>query len=237
MNATWLQQGGFLFEAAGFRLVVDPYFSDVVERVAGLTRLAPPPLAPEALKPGLVYCTHSHLDHVDPEGLPRLLGLNPDCPVAGPESVVKRCAGLGIAAARIELLKPGMTRRAGPFTLKPTRAFHSDPDATGLILETGDGRTVYLSGDTEWREELPAAVVETAGRAPDVAFVCINGRLGNMDAAGALETVRRTGASTAVPMHYGLFAENTVDPAPFLAACAAAGIRAFAMTPGRTQSI
>jgi L-ascorbate metabolism protein UlaG (beta-lactamase superfamily) len=37
----------------------------------------------------------------------------------------------------------------------------------------------------------------------------------------------------AVPSHYGMFAENTGDPAEFAAACARAGLRAMVLDPGR----
>jgi L-ascorbate metabolism protein UlaG (beta-lactamase superfamily) len=32
MNITWLGQAGFVFEAQGYRLVVDPYLSDSCAR-------------------------------------------------------------------------------------------------------------------------------------------------------------------------------------------------------------
>ena len=58
LHITWLGQSGYLLEGAGQRLVLDPFFSDIVERQQGLRRLLPPPctlasLAPDAL---LITC-------------------------------------------------------------------------------------------------------------------------------------------------------------------------------------
>jgi len=229
MKATWLLQGSFLFESEGFRLLVDPYISDFVEKKQGLRRLAPPPLKAEELKPGFIYCTHNHIDHLDPVGLPEILALNKGCRLSGPSSVAAKCATLGIEGA--EIVRIGESFNAGPFALTPVKAFHSDPESTGLLIEEG-GLLVYLSGDTEWKEELAKLVLEAAGRTPDVAIICVNGKLGNMDAAHAVETVKALGVKTAIPMHYGLFAENTADPAEFTSSCKAAGLDSFALKPG-----
>ena len=235
MDIIWLLQGSFLLVAAGYRLAVDPYVSHFVEQRDGVTRLAPPPLAAAALRPDFIYCTHHHIDHLDPAGLPQILaGAPPGCRLAGPASVAATCATLGIAGA--ETVRIGVPFTAGPFTLTPVKAFHSDPAATGLLIGI-EGRLIYLSGDTEWRDELPALILKAAGRAPDLVIICINGRWGNMDAVQAVETVRKLGARAAIPMHYGLFAENTADPAGFLKDCTAAGIRAIALEPGKSVDL
>jgi L-ascorbate metabolism protein UlaG (beta-lactamase superfamily) len=38
-------------------------------------------------------------------------------------------------------------------------------------------------------------------------------------------------------MHYGLFAENTADPEPFIKACNDDGIKSFGMTPGEEYEL
>ena len=48
---------------------------------------------------------------------------------------------------------------------------------------------------------------------PDVAFLCINGRLGNMNVDEALITAQRIGAKINIPNHYDMFACKTV---PFI---------------------
>ena len=232
MLATWLLQGSFLFESDGFRLLVDPYISDAVERGQRLTRLAPPPLAASELRPSAIYCTHDHMDHLDPIGLPEILSLNPGVRVAGPDSIRRRFEKLGLDSSRVDTWAIGSRRELGPFPLTVVKAFHSDPSATGFLLEA-KGLLFYFSGDTLFSDDLPKLILDAAGgRAIDCAFVCINGRLGNMNAGEALQTVKAIHAAIAVPMHYGLFAENTVAPDAFVAACSEAGIRSLAFVSG-----
>ncbi|MDR3710774.1 MAG: family 16 glycosylhydrolase [Capsulimonadaceae bacterium] len=232
MKTTWLLQGSVLFESDGYRLLVDPYISDCVEQAQHLTRLAPPPLDAEALKPSAIYCTHDHMDHLDPVGLPEILRHNPDVRVAGPASVRNKFDTLGLDTSRVDVVEIGSRHAYGPFTLTIVKAFHTDPKSTGLLIEA-EGLLIYLSGDTEFTDDLPRLILEASGgRAPDYALICINGQLHNMNVAEAAQTARLINATWAAPMHYGLFAENTASPEAFIASCEEAGVRAFAFETG-----
>lgn len=220
---TWTTQGGFVFEANGFRLVVDPYMSD---SLAGkVTRLVGFPLALEDLRPDVVICTHDHLDHLDPETISMIARHYPRCIFGGPERAHRHLAELGIDVPF--LLEAWNPVTLGPFRITPVFARHSDPSAAGIVIET-DGRRIYLTADTEYDDHLFSA----ATAAPDALLICINGRLGNMNWQEAVQTARRLETPLALPMHYGLFAENTEDPAPFIAACRAAGIASYEMPLG-----
>ena len=237
MKVTWLLQGSFLFESYAFRLLVDPYISDIVERKQGLKRMAPPPLPAERLKPSCIYCTHNHMDHFDPVGLPEIVKLNPRIRIGGPPSVQRKCVEIGIDTALVDVMDIGSKASRGPFKLTPVKAFHSDPESTGLLIEA-EGMLVYLSGDTLSDETLVPQILKAAGgKAIDYAFICINGKLGNMNEAEALETVKRLKAKHVIPMHYGLFAENTVEPGPFVKACLKSGIEAFALEAGKPAEL
>ncbi|MFA6291634.1 MAG: MBL fold metallo-hydrolase, partial [Victivallales bacterium] len=180
-----------------------------------------------------IYCTHNHIDHLDPEGLPEILKLNKDCPVSGPVSVVKECGKLGIRPAKLIQAEIDKPFKAGPFELIPVKAYHSDAEATGLIVRA-EGKTIYISGDTEYRDELSCIIRKSAGSEIDIAIICINGRLGNMNFEDAVKTGRSLGVRTAIPMHYGLFEQNTADPVPFVEACKGAGMNSFMMQPGKS---
>ena len=58
---TWLGQAGFRFEAAGRRILVDPFFSEHEGR-----RYPPPPVEGDV---DWLLVTHEHLDHLDPASL------------------------------------------------------------------------------------------------------------------------------------------------------------------------
>ncbi|MDD2708846.1 MAG: MBL fold metallo-hydrolase [Verrucomicrobiae bacterium] len=230
MKITWLGQGGCLFESGGARLVVDPYLSDIVEEKEGLRRLTRPPLGVEELNPSAVICTHDHLDHLDPVAAPQIASRWPGCRFAGPSSVRQHLIELGIDGARVtELAQHGMHHEP-PFQVKAVAAFHSDPHAIGLIAEA-KGIRFYLSGDTLLTNGLLDELRPEAEKL-DMAFICINGRLGNMNADEALEAMKVLRPRVVIPMHYGLFTENTVDPRPFLAACRAAKLRAMELPLG-----
>ncbi len=233
MNIIWLLQGSMILESGKYRLVIDPYISDYVEKHHGVTRLAQPPLSASEIRPSFIYCTHNHIDHLDPEGLPEILELYKDCPVSGPVSVVKECGKLGIRPAKLIQAEVDKPFKAGPFELIPVKAYHSDADATGLIVKA-EGKTIYISGDSEYCDELPSLIMKSAGSRIDIAIICINGRLGNMNLEDAVKTVKSLGVKMAIPMHYGLFEQNTADPVPFVDACRDAGMNSFMMQPGKS---
>jgi L-ascorbate metabolism protein UlaG (beta-lactamase superfamily) len=69
---------------------------------------------------------------------------------------------------------------------------------------------------------------------PDVMLICINGGYGNMNPTEAAELVAAIEPAVVVPMHWGLVAENTTDPALFVRALAGSGsaARPLIMAPG-----
>jgi L-ascorbate 6-phosphate lactonase len=67
----WLAQAGFAFKTSAGKIVyIDPYLSDLVERVAGFKRMMPCPITAEEVVADLVVCTHEHPDHLDTDALP-----------------------------------------------------------------------------------------------------------------------------------------------------------------------
>ena len=236
LQITWLTQGGFLLEQEAFRLVVDPYMSDAAERQLGWTRLTPPPLSLDELRPDMVLCTHDHLDHLDPVGLPALLAQYPECGLLGPGSVARLAGELGIEAARIRRIEPGQSLELGPFKVTAVVASHSDPDAVGFLISTPK-RRVYVSGDSRYWPEMAWAVSSLCPGRLDLALVCINGRMNNMTWLEAQRLVSQLNPRLAAPMHYGLFKENTVDPQPFIKRCREAGNKCMVMEPGKAFSL
>ena len=62
-----LGQSGYILKTESSEIIIDPYLSDSVNRVAGRPRLLPIPLKPEEIFCDAVICTHDHLDHLDPD--------------------------------------------------------------------------------------------------------------------------------------------------------------------------
>ena len=95
------------------------------------------------------------------------------------------------------------------FRRRPNTAI---PIAVGLLVN-GDDKLAYISGDTLYDAQLASQVAGLATNPLDALMVCINGRLGNMNLVEAAALAAALRPTVAIPMHYGLFAENTADPA------------------------
>ena len=213
----WLCQSGFLFKSsAQERIYVDPYFSDVVERLAGFKRMMACPIATEDAQANLVVCTHEHADHMDNDALPGLAA-NPKTHFAGPIECMKEFAKAGIPDERCHLLEEGKSVTLGSVKVNAVYADHGDlaPDALGVVLDF-DGIKVYHTGDTAYRPVEFSPAIEMR---PQILLPCINGRYGNMDEREAALLTGLMNPKIAVPTHFGMFVEQNGDPEPFLRHC------------------
>ncbi|QHW33016.1 MBL fold metallo-hydrolase [Paenibacillus rhizovicinus] len=237
---TWLGQGGFAWRfGGGPAIVIDPYLSDTVEKQDGLTRLSPAPLLPEELTGGLLLLTHDHLDHFDEPSVIQAV-TSAGMKVAGPGSVEKHYRKLGLPENAFTRLDRGGKYSFNGVRIRAVYAEHSSGDgefdAVGFVLDY-EGCRIYHVGDSELTEELLHAAGDMEA---DCIAVPINGRWGNMNADEAASLTIRSGARLAIPMHFGMFAENTADPASFVAAMQEAGAASVEIAipeQGRVQGI
>ena len=107
---------------------------------------------------------------------------------------------------KYEPFDEGKTFKTGDFELKAVFADHSVP-AVGVIVKHS-GITMYFSGDTEYNKKLE----ELKEYGIDIMFICINGRLGNMNVKDAVKLTKIINPKVAVPAHYGMFESNTENP-------------------------
>ncbi len=235
MKITWIGQGGYLVEHAGRRLVIDPYLSDSVTNKFGLHRISPPTMAIADLKPDVIFITHDHLDHFDPDTLQPLM-FQSKAVLLGPQSVMNHGQQMGFDEKRMVLVEIGKQESSAGFVLTPTPAMHSDAHSVGLIVEAA-GKRIYCSGDTLYNAELVEKVYALTGQQLSAAFVCMNGRLNNMNSKEAAKFVARLKPKMAIPMHYGMFAENTADPAEFVNDCREQGISTLVLENGGSTAI
>ena len=104
----------------------------------------------------------------------------------------------------------GAVYEIGDFKLTAVFADHSVP-AIGLVVEHS-GLKLYFSGDTEYHDRL----CELADQNIDLMFICINGKLGNMNVDEAVELTKRIAPRVGIPTHYGMFESNTEDPQKYV---------------------
>jgi L-ascorbate 6-phosphate lactonase len=228
----WLCQAGFAFKTSRGQIIyIDPYLSDVVERVVGFKRMMPSPIASADVVADLIICTHEHLDHMDTDALP-IIAQNPRTHFAGPVECMKFFEESRIPAERCHLLEEGQTIAMADFTVKGVYADHGELslDALGVILDF-DGIRVYHTGDTAYR---PAEFQPAIEMRSDVLLPCINGVFGNMNAREAAQLTQLIAPSLVFPTHFWLFVEQNGDPRQFLELCSqlAPGVKAPVIKPG-----
>lgn len=204
LKITWLGQGGYLLFDGKTTLCIDPYLSDSVFKASGKVRLIDPPIKPEELECDVMVCTHNHLDHVDPDTISVMKSRNTALFLA-PCDCEEKMRSLGVV--NYEKFDEGAIRRVGDFELEAVFADHTSKSAIGVVIRHS-GLTLLVTGDTFYNDRLR----EYKKFEVDVLFICINGKLGNMNVDEAVRLTGEIGAKVGVPTHYGMFAVNTEDP-------------------------
>lgn len=206
MKIRWIGQNGYQLKTAHSEILIDPYLSDIVNRLEHRPRLVPCPLDPKDVHADAVICTHNHIDHLDPDAAAEMPA---DQRFITTKEGLEPLTKLGRTNA--QAITVGESVRVGDFTI--TAVFADHPCEVFGVIAEAEGVKLYFSADSLYNEKL----FDIAAYQPDVTFICINGKLGNMDYHEAAITVKKIGARVNVPTHYGMFASNTEDPAKFTA--------------------
>ncbi len=223
LTIRWIGQGGFILTDGVHEICIDPYLSDVVNRIAQRPRMVAPCIEPEALQSDVVVCTHNHLDHVDIDAIPRM---NKEEKIfLAPEHAREQLLACGVR--HYQRFDEGDCFTLGDFSLEAVYAAHTVP-AIGVMVRH-NGVTLYFSGDTLYDARLTAL----ADKHIDVMFICINGKLGNMNVDEAVTLTHEVSPRVGVPIHYGMFESNTEDPTKYTSRVP----HGFEMTYGRTYTI
>lgn len=215
LGIDWLGQSGFLYHFPSGRVMcIDPYLSHAVRRGRTKERLMPIPIPASELIADVVVTTHEHSDHFDEVSL-RPLSERPSVVFAGPTSCRERWLAMELPGERFLRLDQGESCNIAGMQLTATYAEHGSADrddAIGCIIEC-DGFQIYHVGDSEMSERLADKVRDLM---PDLLTVPINGRLGNMNAQEAALLTEAVKPRVVIPMHYGMFRDNTADPQDFI---------------------
>lgn len=202
MVIRWIGQSGYILNDGETEICIDPYLSDVVNKVSGRERMVFCPVEPQNLKSDVVICTHNHLDHLDPEAIAEMDRSNKV--FYAPSDCMAHLEKLGVKSK--VAFDAGAKAVIGGFALEAVVADHTVP-AIGVIVRHG-GKTLYFSGDTYYNEKLE----KLKDYHIDYMFICINGQLGNMNVDEAVRLTKAIKPKVGIPNHYGMFASNTEDP-------------------------
>ena len=204
MKIKFLGQSGYIVKTEKTEIMIDPYLSDSVNRVAGRPRILPIPINPEHIKCDAVICTHNHLDHLDPDTVKDIKDGQLFITTKEGKTELKK-----LGKTNVETLSADEGITVGDIELTAVFADHT-VEAFGLIVKA-ENKTMYFSGDTLYNEKL----FDVAHYNPDITFICINGRLGNMNVEEALVVAEKIGAKINIPNHYDMFASNSENPRLF----------------------
>lgn len=230
----WIGQAGFVVKSSQRIIYIDPYLSNYCERI---TRgqphehvlITPAPLQPDDVDHAdWILCTHDHADHLDPEGIPIIMGCSPHARLVVPRCALETTLKLGVPSARIHTLVGDDSLSIDDFQVHSVPAMHErfdrDPEKgfpyLGYVL-TLEGFNLLHTGDS-----IPFdGQAERIGKyCVDVMFVPINGRddcrhrlglEGNFTAAEAVELATAVEARLTIPMHYDKFTINSGDVEEF----------------------
>ncbi len=228
---TWLGHAGWLVQAAGVSLLLDPVLHD---RIAVVTkRNGPVPLPASALPPiAAQLVSHNHYDHLDMPtlrdvGAPVLAGLGVAPNVGRALDVVELgwWDAVDVKGVRVTFVPSQHWCRRGLFDVN--QALWG-----GFVIEAG-GVSIYHSGDTAYF----AGFREIGRRFPriDVALLPIGAydprwfmSYQHMDPAQSIQAFSDLGARQVLAMHWGTFklTDEPLDEPPvfFRAAAAATGL-------------
>ena len=206
MKVTYLGQAGLLFEKHGFKIMIDPYLSDSVEKINPKNyRRVPVDESFFKIEPDVMIFTHNHLDHYDSETVVHFIDENSNVTVLAPKSVWDEVRKIGGNNNYVLFNRhTEWTQNGIKFTA--VKAEHSDITPIGVIIDDGE-RKYYVTGDTLYNEEIFADIPSDIY----ALFLPVNGVGNNMNMTDAARFAKRINAERTIPIHIGMFDELTAD--------------------------
>lgn len=206
MKIIWLGQAGLLFIKNGFKIMIDPYLSDSVEKInpASFRRQAVDESLFE-IKPDVMIFTHNHLDHYDPETVCRFISADTNIVVLSPASVWQEVRKIGGNNNYIQFNRHTVWTENG-IKFTAVKAEHSDITAIGVIIDDGD-KKYYVTGDTLYNEEIFNDIPNDIY----AVFLPVNGVGNNMNMTDAKRFCERVNPKAAIPIHCGMFDDTDMN--------------------------
>lgn len=210
MKITWLGQAGLLFEDDKYKIMIDPYLSDSVEKVEpkNKRKVKVNPIFLQ-IQPDVLIFTHDHLDHYDPETAEHYLTRECAVTVLAPYSVWQKVRQYG-GEHNYVMFNRHTIWSMGEWKFTAVKAEHSDAAAIGVILDNGKDK-YYVTGDTLYNTDLFMDIPSDI----KAVFLPVNGKGNNMNMQDAVRFCKAIGHPIAVPIHCGLFDEIDRNEFPY----------------------
>ena len=187
----WFKQSAYVWRGDNKTVYIDPW---------GLQGELP--------EADVVFLTHAHFDHFQPDEIERVR--RAETVIVAPRDIAQDLSG------EIQAVAPGDSGEVAGVRYQAVPAYNivegreenhpKENNWVGYILTLGDS-TYYHAGDTDHLQELDAVHA-------DVAFVPIGGTY-TMDVPEAAGLVKTIQPQLAVPMHYGFVVGSPKDAETF----------------------
>ena len=233
--ALWyLGQSGFALKTKELLVFFDPVFADLQNPDGTTRRYYPAPFSPEeAARTGVsfVFCSHDHLDHLQPETVVPMAKTQPGLKIVIPASSIKKAVSLGVPEGQVIAAHAEQhIQLPDGSACTPIPAAHEayeldengDYRALSYIFRTSDGIKLFHAGDAVVTPELVERLRREHGF--DAALLPINGadrkrRLrgvaGNMNSREAADLAGDIDADLVIPCHYDMIFQNGENPLRF----------------------
>ncbi len=225
IKITWYGHAALGLELGGYKLLVDPYFTDNPSASAKA----------QDVTADFILVTHGHFDHV-----------------GDAVSIAKRTGAMVISNFEIAewMAKQGVQQTHGQHiggahsflfgNLKLTTALHGSglPDGTnggnpvGFLVTPKDGMKIYLAGDTGLFSDMKLIGQEGI----DIAFIPIgdNYTMGPDDAYKAVELIK---PKHVIPIHYNTWELIAQDAVKWAERVGRLGVKVHVMKPGESLTL
>jgi len=221
----FLGQSGYLIKKGNTTILIDPYLSDYVENQDGLNdRKMKRLFLPVIESIDAVFCTHAHVDHMDPWTLENIDSpFNLYCSEAA-----YRQSSLHFNEDKLFFLELEETITINNFQITSIPAAHYDksdkngnPDCLSFLISVDEKKLFF------WGDGIPygGLIDRLAPIAFDLFFAPINGRdwfrekegiVGNMNSRELAEICGKLKIDTVIPNHFDMFDYNSEIPSHFL---------------------
>lgn len=233
--ALWyLGQSGFALKSKELLVFFDPVFADLQSKDGTTRRYYPAPFSPEeAAQAGVsyVFCSHDHLDHLQPGTVVPMAKAQPRLKIVVPAPSVGKALSIGIPEGQIIAAHAEQTIGLPDGCIcTPIPAAHEeyetdekgDQKSLSYIFQTSDGMKIFHAGDTVVTPELTERLQREKGFT--AALLPINGAdykrrrrgvIGNMNSREAADLSADINADLVIPCHYDMVFGNGENPLHF----------------------
>lgn len=206
MKITWLGQASLLFEKDNYKIMIDPYLSDSVEKINPQNyRRTKVKKELFQICPDMMIFTHNHLDHYDPDTVMKFITSETNITVLSPSSVWSEVRQIG-GKNNYVMFNRGTVWTENEIKITSVKAEHSDVYAIGVIIDDGE-KKYYVTGDTLYNNDIFEDIQDDIY----AVFLPINGVGNNMNMNDAKAFCEKINPKFAIPIHYEMFDEIDVS--------------------------